>query len=335
MTTTMTAAGALPNLLVAGVPKGGTTSLFRWLSQHPDVCASRIKELRYFDPVRYGEPLAAPETYAQRFAHWSGERYRMEGTPGYFSGGEAVATAVQDVCGPDVRVLVSLRDPTLRCWSWYRFVRGRAQIPKDMDFDRYLDICERQRSDGTDALRENRPYYGLRAGCYDEWIDAWQDRFGDRFRVIFFDDLASDPRRVVDTTLRWLDLDDRMTEAFDLGVENRSVQYRSRSLLQAALVLNRRAETFFEQHRGLKRALRRVYHGINRSPAPERLEHAHRERLAAFYEPHIARLAGRLHATLADEWPDWLASARNVGADPDSLPELPVPRPERTSLRGV
>ena len=43
--------GMLPNVVIAGAPKCGTTSLFAWLADHPDVCGSNVKEARYFlDP---------------------------------------------------------------------------------------------------------------------------------------------------------------------------------------------------------------------------------------------------------------------------------------------
>src|SRR3954452_21837040 len=118
----MTAGGSerLPNLGIAGVSKGGTTSLFRYLAQHHDICPSEVKEVRYFEPLRYGEALASIETYARRFEHCAGRRYRMEGTPSYFGGGRSVASAVRETLGDDARVLVCLREPVRRCWSWYQ-----------------------------------------------------------------------------------------------------------------------------------------------------------------------------------------------------------------------
>ena len=52
------AALRLPNLVIVGVGKAGTTSLFHYLRQHPDICGSDIKELRFLNPLRRGEPLA-------------------------------------------------------------------------------------------------------------------------------------------------------------------------------------------------------------------------------------------------------------------------------------
>jgi hypothetical protein len=297
----------LPNLIIAGVSKGGTTSLFRYLAQHPDICPSTIKELRYFEPVRYGEPLGPIESYARHFGHCTGQRYRMEATPSYFGGGRPVATAMHDSLDDDARVLVCLREPVQRCWSWYQFVRGRGRIPKAMGFETYLDACEELHSAGLDGRRENQPYSGLLGGCYDEWLQAWQELFGERLHVLFFDDLVADPRSAVVATLRWLAVDERPAADFKYTVENRSVQYRSRPVLEAALFLNRRAEQFFARHGGLKRVLRSAYHVVNRDPATEVLPPAARDRLAAFYAPHNAGLAAALRSAGIGDVPDWLA----------------------------
>src|SRR4051795_9628055 len=176
----------LPNLLIAGVSKAGTTSLFRYLAQHPDVCASDVKELRYFSALRYGEPLAPTGDYARHFASCRGERYRMEATPGYYAGGRLVAEAVESLL-PETRVVVSFRDPVQRCWSWYRFVRSTARIPKEMSFARYLDRCEELHRDGTDERREHQLFLGLGGGFYDTWFTLWREILGERFRVEFFE----------------------------------------------------------------------------------------------------------------------------------------------------
>jgi hypothetical protein len=308
-TTTDRPAG-LPNLLIAGVAKGGTTSLFRYLAQHPDICPSQIKELRYFEPLRYGEPLAPLETYARSFEHCTGQRYRMEATPGYFGGGRAVATAMHDSLEDDARVLLSLREPVERCWSWYQFVRGRARIPKTMTFREYLDICEELHSAGADRLRENQPWFGLLGGCYDEWLDAWLEVFGARLRILFFDDLVADPRAAVAATLRWLDVDEGAAADLAYRVENRSVQYRSRPVLGAALFLNRRGERFFGRHPAVKRGLRRAYHLVNQAPDADGLHPRERDRLATFYAPRNEAVAATLRSAGIEGLPAWLNQGR-------------------------
>src|SRR3954447_11498443 len=88
----------VPNVVVVGVSRAGTTSMFNALAWHPDVCGSDIKEVRYFTPLRYGQPLAPLEDYANHFRHASGERLVLEATPGYFYGGQNTAATLKKLC---------------------------------------------------------------------------------------------------------------------------------------------------------------------------------------------------------------------------------------------
>lgn len=297
--------GPLPNLVIAGVGKAGTTSLFRYLAQHPEVCPSSVKEAYYFTALHFGEPLGPLQGYAALFAHCAGERYRMEATPAYFPGGKLVATAIDDVL-PDTRVIVSFRDPIGRCWSWYRFVKSIAQIPKSMTFPAYLDRCEELHRKGIDHLRAHQPFRGLLVGCYDRWLADWLV-FGERLRIVFFEDLVESPEAVTEGLCRWLGLDATVSAGFAYHVENRTVQYRNRRLQRMALSVNRTGERFFGRHPELKRSLRSAYYRANGDSGPERLDDASRARLAAFYAPHNERLAAALPAAGCDQLPAWLA----------------------------
>lgn len=297
-----------PNLVIAGVAKAATTSLFRYLGQHPDVYPSGVKETRYFSALRYGEPLAPLEEYTGLFAHGRGHRYRMEATPGYFPGGAAVADAIDELL-PDSRVIVSLRDPVRRCWSWYTFMRSTARIPKDLPFEAYLDRCVELHDAGVDGRRENQEFWGLGGGCYDHWIDDWLKIFDRRFRVQFFEHLVTQPQHVTEALCRWLDLDPEPCARFDYAVENQTVQYRNRRMLLLARTLNTRAEPYFARHPQLKRALRRTYYLMNADTQPTlQLEARSRERLMTFYAPHNERLAASLTAAGYERLPDWLTS---------------------------
>lgn len=305
------AAPQLPNLLIAGVSKAGTTSLFRYLSQHPDICPATVKEVRYFQPLRYGEPMEPLESYLQHFAHCGAERYRTEATPGYFAGGDVVAGAVQDLL-PGARVIVSFRDPVQRCWSWYRFVRSSARIPREMGFAEYVDRCEDLHRDGLDGTRANQPFWGLGGGCYDTWFVAWSRTFGDRLRIEFFERIVQDPRAVVDGLCDWLDIDPTVCGDFRYAVENRTVQYKNKRLQKAALFVNRRSERFFTRRPALKRALRSVYYVVNGDRSESRMDPAVRQRLEDFYAPHNERLAYLLTAAGVADQPAWVSRHSRV-----------------------
>jgi len=294
----------LANLVVIGVSKAGTTSLFESLGRHPDIGLSDLKELRYFSPIRYGEPLEPPASYAQHFRHCLHERYAAEATPGYFYGGRPLAHAMRQTCG-SVRVVLSLREPGDRCWSWFQFMKSRTRIPKDLHFDDYLDRCEQlHRARVADAV-ENQAYWGLGGSCYSSWLDDWIDEFGDDLRGVFFDDIVTEPRGVMDGLFDWLGLDPTLAQTDGLPAANKTEQYRNRTAQRTALAVNRRGERFFRRHPWLKRGLRSGYYAVNKAARRETMTPTSRERLNGFYREYNTRLASqltRLEMDLPDSW---------------------------------
>ena len=305
---------SLPNLVIVGVAKAGTTSLFHYLGQHREICMSDVKELRYFSPLQYGEPLPPLETYAAHFRHCS-QRYALEATPGYFYGGSELARGLNSTC-PSARTLVVLRSPADRCWSFFQFVKSKVRIPQDMTFSQYLDRCEQLHDAGSDMDRDNGDFSGLVKGCYARWLDAWTNEFGNRFHVLFFDDLAAEPRASVKSLCRWLDIDHTQVDDFVLGVDNKTVQYRHPRLQRAALALNRQAQRQFGRHQTTKRLLRKAYHSLNQAPSTDVMSTDDRARLAAFYGPFNAELERKL-ATLGMGLPPRWSTADD---SPDGTP---------------
>lgn len=296
----------LPNLVIIGVDKSGTTSLFRYLAQHPQICASDIKEVYYFERARRGEPLRSLDEYARHFQHCGGERYRLESTPSYFTGGDPVIRAIQETLW-DPRMILILRDPVDRFWSYYNFVRAQTRISKDMGFDEYLETCLRLRRDGADGRRENFAYGALAGGFYADHLDDWLKGFGHRLRVVFFSDLVSDPQATVAELCRWLEIDAPVADRFDYRVENKTTQYRNRALQRVALAVNRRGRRFFRDRPGLRRALRGGYYAVNRDRRDNRvLDARHRARLQEIYADSNARLADQLQREGYPDLPKWL-----------------------------
>jgi hypothetical protein len=248
----------LPNLVIAGVGKGGTTSLFWYLSQHPDICASDAKEIRYFAALSEGDSDLPPiDSYAAHFRHCRGERYALEASPQYFHGGERVVEAMREVLG-DPKVILTLRDPVDRLWSQFRFVKTRfGPVPDAMTFEEYVERNERVWRDDAPLIPAIVPFWHIKGGAYADHITPWFDGFGHDFRIVFFEDLARDPAEVIDGLASWLGVDRAPVRSFTYSVENRTVQTRSAVLQRMALFLNR--EELLGRHRRLKAPLRRLY----------------------------------------------------------------------------
>lgn len=176
-----------PDFLVAGVQKGGTTSLFRYLVQHPHVMRAARKEVGYFSD-QFGR---GPRWYEQQFPT-RGARLRMslrrrariqtgEATPFYLFHPRA-PERVKAFC-PDVRVVVMLRDPVERAYSHYRHHVKLGE--ETLDFEAAID-AEAERLDGELARMlaepdyESEPYrlYSyLARGVYVDQLTRWFEHF--------------------------------------------------------------------------------------------------------------------------------------------------------------
>src|SRR5947208_14127778 len=101
----------LPDFLIVGAMKAGTTSLAAWLRAHPDVFMPPQKEIHFFDAQwERGVPW-----YADQFAGAPEGALVGEATPAYM-----VTTAFLDRMAsvvPNARLLVVLREPVARAWS--------------------------------------------------------------------------------------------------------------------------------------------------------------------------------------------------------------------------
>lgn len=306
-------AGRLPNLVIAGVGKAGTTSLFYYLSQHPDVCASTVKEPRYFRLAGGSDEPAPLETYASLFAHCGDQRYVMEASPQYFKGGRRTVELICRTLGRP-RVVLMFRDPVTRMWSDYRFRKSRLSLPADLTFDAFIDRCERVRDAGEPRTEENAAYYWLAGGAYVDHIGVWFDGFGDDLAVWYFEDLVSDPAGFVARACRWLGIDDAPAASFNYSIENKTEEIRSRTLQRLALSANREGGVL-RNRRSLKAPIRRLYYVFNRQPNRERMSTETRARLERSFTGSNAALAAELANRGRDEnLPGWLAG------EPDDRP---------------
>ena len=299
--------GRLANLLIVGVPKAGTSSLFTYLAQHPDVCGSHKKEIghfNYFNPRRHAVDRRPPiESYVAHFAHCGGQRYALEATPSYCYKGQAVIDAIRELL-PDPKVVITLRNPTDRLWSDYTFQRSLGNIPKIRSFDEYLRACEQRRKDWTDHTLTSH-LQGLLIGFYADYVPAWLDSFGTDARVIFSDDLAREPTVVLKNLFEWLEIDPEIP-AIDLDARNVTAHARSPRVASIVYALKRAGDRLRILPQPVREGLRRAYLRLNIGSLPERLDPAMRDRVDAIYRSSNADTARALAAHGYRELPSWL-----------------------------
>jgi hypothetical protein len=187
----------LPNFLIIGAAKAGTTSLYHYLRQHPDVYLSPVKEPRYYwlEGLTEGNvQVRTREAYEKLFAGRRNERAIGEASPQYLNSPTAPDRIAADL--PDVKLIVSLRNPAERAYSSYMGrIRGATET---RPIERAL--C--------------RGSHHVEASFYHPQLSRFFSRFPrNRIKVILFDDLLVDARAVVRDLFEWLEVAD-----FDVDV---------------------------------------------------------------------------------------------------------------------
>ena len=290
----------LPNLLIAGVTKAGTTSLFSYLAQHPDVCGSSVKETEFFSPLLYPDGSLPPRRdYERYFRHCGAQRFVLEATPNYWYGGARLLDATEELLGAP-RYVVSLRDPVTRLWSEFTSMHSQALLPASMTVTEYVDRCVAARDDGSAFTPANRRYRSVATGFYAAHLPAWIDRLGARLRIVFFEDLAAGPSLVVRELLDWLGLDPAPAAGFDWEPRNVSGTVRSARL-------ERVARRVTDSQPQLKRLLGGAYTRLNRGGrSDDALDEPTRQQLEALFAPANAALTAALSRAGYRDLPDWL-----------------------------
>ena len=235
----------LPDFILVGVQKGGTTSLYAYLEQHPDVLGVGAKELFYFDR-RY----ALGETwYRSWFPKLSAKRRRERDARGPVLTGEATTSyldhpavpARSAALVPEAKIIAVLRDPSERALSHYFHNKRKGREPlAPLEAFR----AERQRLEGEAERALADPAYDSEAlmhfnylsrGHYAEHLDRWREHFpAERTLVLRSEDLFQNPAAVFSQTLEFLGLDEWAPEAFRVhnpGTNRREVPDDVRAFL--------------------------------------------------------------------------------------------------------
>ncbi len=228
-------AGRQPNFVVVGAAKCGTTSLWHYLSQHPDIYLPRQrKELHHFAAAAVRANSAGPgdgravedlcgtwEDYLAQFAEAGDQAAVGDISPSYFAYPES-AEAIRGRLG-DPRIVLILRDPVQKAFSQYSHLLrdGRETLP----FREGLEAEAERRAKGYGAL-----WRYAEGGCYAEPTARFLETFGrDRVLVLFFEDLVREPAATMRQLFAFLGVDPDVPVDTS-GVFNKSGAPRSRWL---------------------------------------------------------------------------------------------------------
>ena len=191
----------LPNFLIIGEHKAGTTSLYAYLRQHPQVFMPALKEPRFFsfdaryhsDQTRKVSPIRTLDEYMKLFAPVTTETAIGEASPEYMPS-EVAAVNIRATI-PHAKLIVSLRNPIERVYSSYLM---RARAHKVGSF-----------ADELDDFPDNRSH------TYPNLCRYLNIFPREQIKIVLFDDMKSDTAKVVRELFAFLDVDPEFAPNLD------------------------------------------------------------------------------------------------------------------------
>jgi hypothetical protein len=207
----------LPNVLIIGAQRCGTSSLYKYLGQHPEARASIRKEVGFFTAyVHKGEgwyrahfPLTCTPLHRRTKVYF-------EASPDYMLDPRCAERAARTLT--EGRIIVLLRDPVGRAFSHYQHNVRLGQEPHS--FEEALDLEESRLAPHREAM-EREPHVSMPTrdfkrflrfsyvtrGLYAEQLEPWLKHFPrDRVLVQSSEELFREPTRVFSIITSFLDL---------------------------------------------------------------------------------------------------------------------------------
>jgi hypothetical protein len=243
-------AATLPNFFVVGTGKAGTTSLHRYLAQHPQIYMSPVKEPCYFAaeirPQKLGAPLqrhlrmqtkslprvlgdgkpVSPmgwlacdwDDYLRLFQHVNGQRAIGESSAAYLWSETAPGNIA--ACVPDAKIVMILRDPAERAYSQY--LHQVSVGLTSASFREHLRECSRTQT----TLGIHHPF--LEVGLYAGQVKRYLERFPrEHVRIYWYEEAWRDPSQLLADVFSFLGVDAFAADTSLRSLERRAPRFRA------------------------------------------------------------------------------------------------------------
>jgi len=213
----------LPNFIIVGAEKAGTTWLYDRIRRHPHVFMPEVKEIHYFNRLnsnhkpRQNYKKHDLEWYEAHFRAWEGETAVGEATPMYLCDKQAPERIRTHL--PDVRLVVCLRYPSDRAYSHYWMARGK----------------EHTRHSFREVVQNRSPRF-IERGRYGEQLRRYLSHFArSQILILIHEELFGEPVQHLNGICSFLGVEDTFyrDQPWITDAINRSSAVRSTALHRA------------------------------------------------------------------------------------------------------
>jgi hypothetical protein len=199
----------LPEFLFVGTAKAGTTSIYQYLKQHPDISIP-VKETFYFMKEKYknislpypqqrdpADLVLDAEQYKALYPPESGKMIGEIGT-GYLYHHDVSIPLIKQMLGDEVKILIILRNPAERCFSSYmHFVKD---LHESASFEEAMALEPKRKASDWDFMWMHKDL-----GFYSTQVEAYLNAFKN-CKVLIYEEFIKDPKTVMNDLFAFLGL---------------------------------------------------------------------------------------------------------------------------------
>ena len=199
-----------PNFLIVGAAKCGTTSLYYYLKQHPDIGFPKLKEPKYFSTIFNNLPQKGKgdnsiddfaidnwDTYLSLFENIKDKKCRGEASPDYLLYHENTASVIKEKLG-DIPIIIMLRNPVNRAFSAYsNMIRDNREF---LSFKEAIEHEEIRKNNNWDFM-----WRYLESSLYSEQVMTFKTLFTN-VKIVLFEDFVQNPSQETNSVIEFLGL---------------------------------------------------------------------------------------------------------------------------------
>jgi len=282
-----------PKLIVGGVSKSGTTALYCYLLQHPEICLSEKKELHYFSRQWLEKSVSGPgdrfilaeipktfDEYLSYFQHCNESKVAIDISPSYLFHYQS-ADKIKKYLGL-VKIIFILRNPIEKSFSQY--MHNVSEGLENLSFEQALAAESKRESEGYSDM-----WLYKKSGLYADAIEYFQKVLGSaNVKLFYYEEYLRDPASVLREICKFagVNSDFEFKDVLDI---NRSGRPKS---VMIAKLLSPNTFTYLLRRiipNALGRNIRRLlkYSNIGEKPA---ISEKTRTDLSLFFADEISRV---------------------------------------------
>jgi hypothetical protein len=198
----------LPNTLLIGAHKAGTSSFYSWLSQHPEIYAiEEMKDFHYFlFPKFYSRGLP----YLANFFRDAGsQKIILKGAVQYIYFPEVAQRCFE--FNPDLKLILILRNPVRRAYSAHQYLNKLG-----MDDCTFEEAIQRERDTDFTEIFDKAKFEYLEHGFYTKQIESYLKWFPkSQLKILLYEELIEDKEIAIKETFKFLNISQDFKPEFE------------------------------------------------------------------------------------------------------------------------